>query len=131
MRHAQLTSLDLPDFGSPTTEPELGRDIYAARLKQLLARMAAHGLDALVIYGDREHVANISWATGHDPRFEEAICIIVPGRTPTLLAGNEGFPYAETANGIFERAIRRFRSHPEPEAVGRDRGGPTSVCWWA
>ena len=41
MRHAQLTSLDLPDFGSPTTEPELGRDIYAARLKQLLARMAA------------------------------------------------------------------------------------------
>ena len=91
MRHARLTSIALPDFGAPTVEPELGRDIYAARLKQLLARMAAHGLDTLVIYGDREHVANISWATGHDPRFEEAIYVIVPGRTPTLLAGNEGF----------------------------------------
>jgi hypothetical protein len=61
MRHVQLTNLDLPDFGSPTTEPELDRDIYAARLKQLLARMAKQGLDVLVIYGDREHVANISW----------------------------------------------------------------------
>ena len=105
MRQAQLTSLDLPDFGSPTTEPALGPDLYAARLKQLLARMAVQGLDALVIYGDREHVANISWATGHDPRFEEAICIIVPGRTPTLLAGNEGYLYAEIADGNFERVL--------------------------
>ncbi|HQX84112.1 MAG TPA: aminopeptidase P family N-terminal domain-containing protein [Aestuariivirga sp.] len=105
MRHAQLTSLDLPDFGSPMTEPELHRDIYAARLKQLFARMAASSLDALVIYGDREHAANISWATGYDPRFEEAICIIVPGRAPTLLAGNEGFPYAEMAIGSFDRVL--------------------------
>ncbi len=105
MRHAQLTSSTCRISAVPTTEPELGRDIYAARHKQLLARMAAHGLDALVIYGDREHVANISWATGYDPRFEEAICIIVPGRTPTLLAGNEGFPYTEIANGSFERVL--------------------------
>ena len=66
MRHAQLTSLDLPDFGAPTSEPELGRGIYVARLNQLLNRMTTQGLDALVIYGDREHVANISWATGYD-----------------------------------------------------------------
>src|SRR3989337_2732472 len=105
MRHVQLINLDLPDFGSPTTEPELDRDIYAARLEQLLARMAKQGLDVLVIYGDREHVANISWVTGHDPRFEEAICIIVPGRTPTLLAGNEGYPYAEIASASFERVL--------------------------
>lgn len=103
MRRAQLTSVSLPDFGAPTVEPELGRDIYAARLQQLASRLT--DCDALVIYGDREHVANISWATGHDPRFEEAICIIVQGRTPTLLAGNEGHPYAETASGIFERVL--------------------------
>ena len=43
MPHAQLTSLELPDFGAPTTEPELGRDIYESRHKQLLTRMAAQG----------------------------------------------------------------------------------------
>ena len=129
MRHAQLTSLDLPDFGSPMTEPELHRDIYAARLKQLFARMAASSLDALVIYGDREHVANISWATGYDPRFEEAICIIVPGRTPTLLAGNEGFPYAEMANGSFERVlVAAAEPHgPAPRQIPRSRQHPARV----
>ena len=105
MRHATLTSIVLPDFGSPTLEPVLGRDIYRARLERLHARMAEAGLDALVIYGDREHVANISWATGYDPRFEEALCAVVPGRTPTLFAGNEGYPYAETALGIFARVL--------------------------
>ena len=49
MRHARLTSLDLPDFGVPATEPELGRDIYMSRHEQLIARMTANGLDALVI----------------------------------------------------------------------------------
>ena len=105
MRHARLTSINLPDFGVPTTEPELGRDIYEDRHRKLLERMNLQGLDALVIYGDREHVANISWATGYDPRFEEAIYVIVPGRTPMLLAGNEGYPYAETANGVFYREL--------------------------
>ena len=105
MRHARLTSIALPDFGVPTTEPVLSHDIYKARLEQLTARITAHGFDAVVIYGDREHVANISWATGHDPRFEEAIYVIVPGHTPILLAGNECYPYAETANGIFDRVL--------------------------
>ena len=105
MRHATLTAIDLPDFGVPRIEPVLDRNIYRERLARLLPRMADHGYDAVVVYGDREHMANISWATGYDPRFEEALCIMVPGRTPTLLAGNEGYPYAETAQGIFERVL--------------------------
>jgi hypothetical protein len=67
--------------------------------------MKRAGYDALVIYGDREHVANISWASGYDPRFEEALYVVVPGRMPTLFAGNEGYPYAETAEGNFERVL--------------------------
>ena len=105
MRHATLQPIDLPDCGQPSVEPVLDRALYAARLERLAARMTSARLDALVIYGDREHVANISWATGYDPRFEEAICVVVPGRTPTLFAGNEGFPYAATANGIFQRVL--------------------------
>ncbi len=105
MRHAILTDIELPDFGDPDFEPVLGRDVYERRIKYLHQRLRENNLDAVVIYGDREHVANISWATGHDPRFEEALCVVVPGRTPTLLTGNEGYPYAETANGLFERVL--------------------------
>ncbi|WP_374333741.1 M24 family metallopeptidase [Aestuariivirga sp.] len=105
MRRAVLTDIELPDFGSPVTEPVLDRGLYATRLERLARRMAEHGLDALVIYGDREHMANICWATGHDPRFEEALLLVVPGRPPTLFAGNEGYPYAEAAPGPFERRL--------------------------
>ena len=105
MRKAQLVKMELPDFGTPTVEPKLTAATYAGRHKRLLKAMKAAGCDALVIYGDREHVANLSWATGYDPRFEEALYIVVPGRMPTLLAGNEGFPYAETAKGKFQRAL--------------------------
>lgn len=105
MRRAVLTDIELPDFGDPVTTPRLGRAIYAARLQRLAGRMAGDGLDALIIYGDREHMANICWATGHDPRFEEALLLVIPGRTPVLFAGNEGFAHAEAADGIFERQL--------------------------
>ncbi len=105
MPTAQLVSVSLPDFGVPTVEPQLGRAIYDKRHKRLIKAMKKAGYDALVIYGDREHVANISWASGYDPRFEEALYVVVPGRTPTLFAGNEGYPYAETAEGNFERVL--------------------------
>jgi hypothetical protein len=86
-------------------EPRLGPGIYGARHERLLGAMADANLDALVIYGDREHMANISWATGHDPRFEEALLVVVPGRRPVLFAGNEGYPHAESANGAFDRVL--------------------------
>ncbi len=105
MKTAKLTAIDLPDFGDPVSEPAIPASVYAARGQRLLKRMAAARLDAMVVYGDREHVANICWLTGHDPRFEEAICIVVPGRNPHLLLGNEGLPYAETARGAFERVL--------------------------
>jgi Creatinase/Prolidase N-terminal domain/Metallopeptidase family M24 len=105
MRRATLTGIELPDFGDPVVEPILDRSIYERRIERLRARMANTGIDGLVIYGDREHMANLCWATGYDPRFEEAFLVVVPGRAPTLFAGNEGFPYAETANGVFERVL--------------------------
>ncbi len=105
MRRPTLTDISLPDFGVPILEPRLTRDIYTQRIERLRRRMAERGLDFVVIYGDREHVANISWASGYDPRFEEALLIVGTAGTPTLLAGNEGYPYAETTEGHFNRIL--------------------------
>jgi hypothetical protein len=105
MRKAELRSVLLPDFGSADAEVLLSKAAFEARIDTLRDRMLAHRLDAIVIYGDREHVANIAWATGHDPRFEEAVLLVLGEGVPALLLGNEGFPYAETANGRFERVL--------------------------
>jgi hypothetical protein len=105
MTQPRLCEIALPDFDLPQTEPALTRPIYEQRLANLRHKMAQQGLDAVVIFGDREHVANISWASGYDPRFEDAILIIPREGMPLLLAGNEGLPYAELAQGVFERAL--------------------------
>ena len=105
MRQAQYTEVSLPEFGFAGPEPMLSPGLYLKRHAELLRHMTEHKLDAVVIYGDREHVANISWATGYDPRFEEALYIVVPNRKPALLAGNEGYPYTELAQGHFDRVL--------------------------
>ncbi len=122
MRKPTLAPINLPDFGEPINEPLLSKELYANRLLQLRKRMAVAGFGAVVIYGDREHVANISWASGYDPRFEEAILIVTQERVPTLLAGNEGYPYAEIANGTFERVLWQHLS-----LLGQPRDKPRDL----
>lgn len=104
-RLARLVEIDLPAFGEPTVQPVIPTATYEARVAAALDRAAPAGLDALVVYGDREHAANIAFLSGYDPRFEEAILVIVPGRLPTLMLGNEGWGYAELAAGRFERVL--------------------------
>ena len=48
----------------------------------------------LLVYGDREHFANIHYFTGYDPRFEESLLILSRGEEPILLLGNEGWSYS-------------------------------------
>lgn len=86
----QLTRLDWPDFGPPAVPPPFSLPEARARLAAL--RHAGRHHDALVIYADREHAANLHWITGFDPRFEEAVLIVTEG-SALLLAGNECLPY--------------------------------------
>ncbi len=89
---AQLTRITWPDFGSPDLPPEFGLAEARARLAAL--RHAGRHYDALVIYGDREHAANLHWITGFDPRFEEAVLVVTEG-SALLLVGNECLPYTQ------------------------------------
>lgn len=112
----QLIDAVIPDFGVPASRPELSRALYARRLDDLLRARRAAGIDALVIYADREHSANLAWLTGFDPRFEEALLIIPAGDVPTILAGPENLGRAQ--NATIEVAARLY---PPLGLMGQDR----------
>src|SRR4051812_17626679 len=103
--HARLANVDLPDFGIPNSEPQLAPEIYAARVARLGERLDQRGLDRLLVYADREHSATISYLTGFDPRFEEALLILGRDGEPAILVGNENWGTA----GIAALPMRRHR----------------------
>jgi hypothetical protein len=81
--------IEIPAFGGPDLIPEIPPAVYAARLLRLRERMAEAGLDAVVVYADREHSANMAYLTGFDPRFEEALFVLTAEGQQTLIVGNE------------------------------------------
>jgi hypothetical protein len=86
---ARLAEITLPEFGMPDIEPLLAPALYTDRLARLRAAMDARGYDVLVVWGDREHSANLAYLTGFDPRFEEAVLVVGGAGDPAILAGNE------------------------------------------
>ncbi|HWA17861.1 MAG TPA: hypothetical protein VG757_02590 [Devosia sp.] len=112
----RLIDAALPDFGVPAARPELPRLTYASRLDALGRARRAASLDAVVIYADREHSANLAWLTGFDPRFEEALLIMTPGNVPTLLTGPENLGRASHA--MIEVDARLY---PPFGLLGQDR----------
>jgi hypothetical protein len=107
-----LKKVALPEFGEPSVQPALAPGLHAERIEALLERGAASGFGAFAVYGDREHAANVAYLSGYDPRFEETLLVIVPGRTPRLLVGNEGWGYAELCAGPYERVLYQTFSLP-------------------
>lgn len=95
MHSAALREISLPEFGEATVEPTVQPEEFAARLQRLLDIAAAAGdIDVVVVYGDREHAANLAFLTHYDPRFEESLLILAKDSRPVLLVGNEGLSYA-------------------------------------
>jgi Xaa-Pro aminopeptidase len=95
VRRAELVELVLPDFGYPIFEPSLSAETYLSRLERLRKKCGGD-YTHMVVYGDREHSANIAYLTGYDPRFEEALLIVdIEGEDQWILVGNEGLGYLE------------------------------------
>ena len=112
----RLIEAELPEFGIPETRPELPPALHGERLARLSSAIDAAGLSALVVYGDREHFANLAWATGFDPRFEEALLVLVPGRAPMLIAGPENQGAGRAAPIALD-----VRLYPPFGLLGQDR----------
>ncbi len=123
MATARLAPIELPDFGMPAISPELPAALYRDRVARLRERAAERGLDAVIVYADREHSANISYLTGFDPRFEEALLIVAPrgDEEPTVLVGNECWGIAGAAPLPMRR--HRFQDLSLPSQP-RDRSRP-------
>ncbi len=111
-RTVELAEVTLPEFGLPVVEPQIPAATYETRIRQARQRAANAGYDALVIYGDREHFANLAYLTGYDPRFEEALLILVPDRTPSLFVGNEGLTYSTVSPVNLQRVLYQTFSLP-------------------
>lgn len=111
-----LNTVELPNFGMPSTEPSLSQAIYEARIAKLRQKMQVEALDFVIVYGDREHNANTTYLCGYDPRFEESLLIIGKTGTPHLLLGNEGWGYAELAPLPVQRVLFQSLS-----LMGQDR----------
>jgi len=97
MAKAKLARVELPDFGMPTRMPELPAHLYQARIDRLRELAGSRDYDAVVVYGDREHSANLSYLSGFDPRFEEALLVVGKDPEPTILVGNECWGMAGAA----------------------------------
>jgi hypothetical protein len=74
--------------------PEVPATEYDRRMTELYA---SAGVDWVIVYGDREHAANLVFLTNFDPRFEEALLAIGPAHRRVLLVGNEGLGYISQA----------------------------------
>jgi Xaa-Pro aminopeptidase len=121
MSSARLVSVELPMLPIPEVAPELSSSIYANRLERLRERAADRGVDHVVLYADREHSANLSYLTGFDPRFEEAILVVGTIGRPILLAGNECIGLARVAPLPVEVVLFQELSLP---GQPRDRSKP-------
>jgi Creatinase/Prolidase N-terminal domain len=89
-----LRDVAIPTFGVPLEAPRIPETTYEQRCREAYKRA---GCDWLVVYADREHLANIAFLSGYDPRFEEALLLLGPKERRVLVVGNEGEAYAPLA----------------------------------
>ncbi len=87
-RH-QLIEVEWPEFGWAERPPVVTAGELEGRLTALRAGMSSQGLTHAVVYGDREHFANLAYLTNFDPRFEEALLIVARDGKPLIVIGNE------------------------------------------
>ncbi len=85
----RLIEIDWPAFELPPRPPVAPVEEYLRRIDQARAAMEARGLSHLVVYGDREHFANLAYLTNFDPRYEEALLVVGRDGPPLAVVGNE------------------------------------------
>jgi hypothetical protein len=112
LRRHRLTEIEWPTFGQGGPPPRPSVAEFESRVDATRAAMDRLGLTHLVVYGDREHFANLAWLTGFDPRFEEAVLIISRRGDPLLVVGNECEGYLPVSPLFVAGKLRSERFQP-------------------
>ncbi len=111
-RKHQLIEIEWPEFGQCGPPPRPTVEEFQARINAARSAMEKLGLTHLVVYGDREHFANLAYLTGFDPRFEEAVLIIARQGHPLLVVGNECEGYLTVSPLYVGGRLRSERFQP-------------------
>lgn len=125
----QYRSLTMPDPIRLTNLPEIPGSVYQKRLETLLPLMNAKGLDALLIYADREHFQNFEYLYGFEPRFEEGIAVIHQDGTCYAILGNECLPLTDIAKIKVTPVLCQLMSMPgQPMSDACDLADSFRAC---
>lgn len=89
-----LSSVPQPAVWHSIPSVTLSDETLRERKARVLNRMQRQGLDALVIYADKEHGGNFEYLTGFIPRFEEALLVLHASGEAVLVLGNENLKLA-------------------------------------
>jgi hypothetical protein len=108
----RILEIEWPEFGKAIFPTRASSEELQTRIDRLRAGMEERKLTHLVVYGDREHFANLAFLTGFDPRFEEAVLILGRSGTPLLVVGNECESYVAVSPLFQNGKLRRERFQP-------------------
>jgi hypothetical protein len=114
MRVIELIDVAPPPLELADELPTISGAELEARIAALKAAVDA---DWIVVYGDREHSANLMFLSNLDPRFEEALLVIGPD-SRTLLLGKEDVGYVPIVPIDVDVVLC-----PTFSLMGIDRGG--------
>jgi hypothetical protein len=124
LRRHRLIESEWPAFGEDGPPARASIEEFEARIEAARAAMDRLGLTHLVVYGDREHFANLAWLTGFDPRFEEAVLVVSRQGNPLLVVGNECEGYLPvsplyTAGNLRSERFQSFSLLNQPRGDSR------------
>lgn len=94
---------------------------FSDRLKETTRRVAAAGLDALVVHSNEADFANVRYLSDYWPLFESAGVAVFPNGKAALLIGPESETFARHRTKIAEvRKLVEYREPAEPDYPGID-----------
>lgn len=111
-RKCRITHIEWPEFGTVNVPPSPGLEELEERIELTRTYMEKDKISHLIVYADREHFANITYLTGFDPRYEEAILILDQKGSPIILVGNECEGYLNVSPIFKAGKMRSERFQP-------------------
>jgi hypothetical protein len=106
-RQHRLIEIDWPEFDAASRPEVAPSGEYLRRIEAARAAMDARQLTHLVVYGDREHFANMAYLTNFDPRYEEALLVIGRHGSPLAVVGHECDNYLPISPLWADGALRK------------------------